>query len=178
MGFCLVASGFNQDSIPKVEPRVITYRATLDLLAETVSFVARALAAHRARNDDRPWQRTATPFEQAVIALRGYVTAATSDSSSAMQACRPRPATATSHEAVDMIAAHAPIPHEALTGGAGAREFACLDGTLIGCTRSSQRSGASHDLWISGKHRRHGGTTQALTDPAGLPLWVSDVEPE
>lgn len=40
-----------------------------------------------------------------------------------------------------------------------------------------ERSEAGHDLWYSGKHRRHGGNIQVLTDPTGYPVWVSDVEP-
>ena len=39
------------------------------------------------------------------------------------------------------------------------------------------RAEAGHDLWFSGKHRRHGGNVQVLSDPSGFPLWVSDVRP-
>ena len=48
---------------------------------------------------------------------------------------------------------------------------------LIGCTRSVAPSQAGHDLWFSGKHKRHGGNIQVLTGPTGYPEWVSDVEP-
>lgn len=33
------------------------------------------------------------------------------------------------------------------------------------------------DAWYSGKNREFGGVIQALMDPAGEPLWVSDVLP-
>src|SRR5205085_1059835 len=63
-------------------------------------------------------------------------------------------------------AAHAP--------GAG---YLCLDGTLVPTDRVAARAEAGHDLWCSGKHHRHGGSLQVLTDPTGFPLWVSAVRP-
>jgi len=51
---------------------VITYRASLDVPAETAYQVARWLAAHRKAHDVRPWQRAATPFVQAVMVLRWF----------------------------------------------------------------------------------------------------------
>jgi hypothetical protein len=53
----------------------------------------------------------------------------------------------------------------------------CLDGTLIPSTRSSAPSETGHDVWYSGKHKRHGGNIQVLCDPTGYPVWVGDVEP-
>jgi hypothetical protein len=46
---------------------VITYRASLDVPADTVHQVACWLAAHCKAHDVRPWQRAATPFVQAVM---------------------------------------------------------------------------------------------------------------
>lgn len=51
---------------------MITYRATLDLPAETVRQVAGWLSAHRKAHDRAPWQRAATPFVQAVMTLRWF----------------------------------------------------------------------------------------------------------
>jgi hypothetical protein len=51
---------------------VITYRATLDVPAQTVVCVSRWLAAHRNVHDVRPWQRAATPYAQAVLVLRWF----------------------------------------------------------------------------------------------------------
>ena len=82
------------------------------------------------------------------------------------------------HEGIDMIAAHAPDLSEVLAQGLGHRwPFVCLDGTLIASTRSSAPSESGHDIWYSGKHKRHGGNIQVLTGPTGYPEWVSDVEP-
>lgn len=77
-----------------------------------------------------------------------------------------------------MIATHAPeLPDVLIHGLEQGWAFVCLDGTLIASTRSSARSGAGHDIWYSGKHKRHGGSIQVLTGPTGYPEWVSDVEP-
>lgn len=82
------------------------------------------------------------------------------------------------HEAIDVIAAHAPDLHEILAHGlAQGWAFVCLAGTLIPSTRSAAPSEAGHDVWYSGKHKRHGANIQVLTGPSGYPEWVSDVEP-
>ena len=82
------------------------------------------------------------------------------------------------HEAIDVIADHAPgLPDVLARALREGWAFVCLDGTLIPSTRSSAPSEAGHDLWYSGKHRRHGGNIQVLTDPTGYRTWVSEVEP-
>ena len=82
------------------------------------------------------------------------------------------------HEAIDVIAAHAPDLPEVLAHGLQQGwTFCCLDGTPIPSVRSAAPSEAGHDVWYSGKHHRHGGNIQVLTGPAGYPEWVSDVEP-
>lgn len=52
-----------------------------------------------------------------------------------------------------------------------------LDGTLIETTRCSLPGDTGADLWYSGKHKRHGGNVQVITDPTGYPVWVSPAEP-
>ena len=51
---------------------MITYRATLDVPAETLRVVASWLLAHRKAHDTRPWQRAATPYVQAIMVLRWF----------------------------------------------------------------------------------------------------------
>jgi hypothetical protein len=157
---------------------VITYRATLDVPAATVSVVSRWLAAHRRAHDRRPWQRAATPYTQAVLVVRWFKEA--TDLRILARDARISVATAYRylHEAIDVIAAQAPdLPDVLARGLDEGWAFAGLDGTLIPSTRSSAPSAAGHDLWYSGKHHRHGGNVQVLTDETGFPVWTGEVEP-
>jgi hypothetical protein len=157
---------------------VITYRATLDVPASTVLLVSRWLLAHRLAHDRRPWQRAATPYVQAVLVLRWFKEA--TDIRILARDARVSIATAYRylHEAIDVIAAQTPELSEVLEHGLQQDwGFVCLDGTLIPSVRSAARSEAGHDVWYSGKHKRHGGNIQVLTGPTGYPEWVSDVEP-
>ena len=157
---------------------MITYRATLDVPAETARQVAQWLAAHRKAHDIRPWQRAATPFAQAIMVLRWFKE--NTDMRILARDAGVSIATAYRyvHEAIDVVAAQAPELPEVLAEALRQRwAFVCLDGTLIPCTRVSAPSEAGHDLWYSGKHNKHGGNIQVLADPAGWPVWVSDVEP-
>ena len=82
------------------------------------------------------------------------------------------------HEALDVIAAHAPALGAVLTHArAVGLPFLCLDGTLIPTDRVAARAERGHHLWYSGKHHAFGGSVQVICDPGGFPLWVSDVRP-
>ena len=157
---------------------MISYRATLDVPAHTVEVVSGWLAAHRQAHDRAPWQRAATPRAQAVLVLRWFKER--TDVRILARDARVSVATAYRylHEAIDVIAARAPeLPEVVARGREKGWAFVCLDGTLIPATRCSARSEAGHDLWYSGKHKRHGGNIQVLTGPTGYPEWVSPVEP-
>ena len=157
---------------------MITYGATLDVPRETAEQVSRWLRAHRRRVDTRPWQRAATCWTQAVLVLRWFKDATKVHLLARDAGISIATAYRYLHEAIDVIAANAPDLHQALTQGQQQGwAFVSLDGTLIESTRSSARSEAGHDLWYSGKHRRHGGNIQVLTDPSGYPVWTSPVEP-
>jgi hypothetical protein len=157
---------------------VITYRATLDVPAETAYQVARWLSAYRNTHDARPWQRVATPFVQAVLALRWFKEATDVPILARDAGVSIATAYRYLHEAIDVIADQAPnLPDVLAEGLRQGWAFVCLDGTLIPSTRVSAPSEVGHDLWYSGKHKQHGGNVQVLTDPTGYPVWVSDVEP-
>ncbi|MGK2928650.1 MAG: transposase family protein [Acidimicrobiales bacterium] len=157
---------------------MITYRATLDVPAGTLRAVTAWLRAHRKAHDARPWQRAATVYVQAVMVLRWF-----KDATDIRLLARDGGVSVATgyrylHEAIDVIADRAPELGEVLAQGLGQGwGFVCLDGTLIASTRSSAPSAAGHDVWYSGKHRRHGGNIQVLTSPSGYPEWVSEVEP-
>jgi len=132
------------------------------------------LREHRRAHDARPWQRAATVYVQAVMALRWFKDA----TDIRLLARDAGVSTATGyrylHEAIDVIADQAPeLPDVLARGLSEGWGFVCLDGTLIATTRSSAPSEAGHDIWYSGKHKRHGGNIQVLTGPSGYPEWVS-----
>jgi hypothetical protein len=82
------------------------------------------------------------------------------------------------HEALDVIAGHAPDLTDVLNcARAGGQPFVCLDGTLIPTDRVAARAERGHHLWYSGKHHAFGGNVQVVFDPTGFPLWVSQVCP-
>lgn len=157
---------------------MFTYRASLDIPDETLLQVTAWLYAHRRAHDRRPWQRAATPRTQAIMVLRWFKDA----TNPAVLARDARVSQATGyrylHEAIDVIAAQAPdLPQVLAIGHDAGWAFLTLDGTLIPTTRTRATSGNGHDLWYSGKHHRHGGNIQVLTDPTGFPIWTSPVEP-
>lgn len=157
---------------------MITYRATVDVPEQTLTTLARWLTAHRKLYDSRPWQRAATPWMQAILVLRWYKDA--TDLRLLARDAKISIATAYRylHEGITVIAARSPDLHQVLHRGVVEEwGFVCLDGTLIPATRSSERSENGHDIWYSGKHKRHGGNIQVLTGPTGYPEWVSEAEP-
>jgi hypothetical protein len=157
---------------------MISYRATLDVPADTVVCVSGWLAAHRKVHDSRPWQRAATPYVPAVLVLRWFKDASDLDALASDAGISIAMAYRYLHAAIDVIAAHVPDLRGVLACGREEQwELVCLDGTLITTVRSSRKSEAGHDLWYSGKHDRHGGNVQVLTGPGGYPEWVSPVEP-
>ena len=145
---------------------------------ETAYQVARWLSTYRNTHDARPWQRVATPFVQAVMALRWFKEATDVPTLARDAGVSLATAYRYLHEAIDVIADQAPdLPDVLAEGLRQGWAFVCLDGTLVPSTRVSAPSQAGHDLWCSGKHKQHGGNVQVLTDPTGYPVWVSDVEP-
>lgn len=157
---------------------MLSYRATLDVPHATVARVSSWLQAHRRRVDDRPWQRAATCWTQAVLVLRWL-----KDGTDVSVLARDAGISLASgyrylHEGIEVIADQMPQLHDVLDSGRRAGwAFVCLDGTLIETARSSAKSLAGHDLWYSGKHHAHGGNIQVVTDPSGFPVWTSPVEP-
>ena len=86
------------------------------------------------------------------------------------------------NEGIDVLAAQAPDLREAL-GQAVEDGLAYLtpDGKAVAAGRcllkTASRKGEAIDLWYSGKTHDFGGNIQAIFDPRGIPLWISDVLP-
>lgn len=72
------------------------------------------------------------------------------------------------HDALGVIAAHAQASAMSSTKPWTRAGGVCLGGTLIDADRCAViNPDSGHDLWFSGKHKRHGGNVQALCEPSG-----------
>lgn len=157
---------------------MITYRATLDVPDAVFTTVVRWIRQHRKQVDRRPWQRAATCRDHALLVLRCLKDATLIDAAARDIAVSRATGYRYFHEAVDVIAEHAPdladVLERARLEGWSHIE---LDGTLIPTTRLSVRTERGNDAWYSGKHKQHGGNLQVIYDPHGFPVWVAPAEP-
>ncbi len=156
----------------------MSHRARLDVSAPVLRAVTAWIARHRRRSGARPAQRAGTVHTQVVLVLRwlrhrlDLRTLAVEAGISIATGYRYL------HEALDVIAAHAPGLGDVLERARAADlPFVCLDGTLVPTDRVAARAERGHHLWYSGKHHAFGGSVQVLADSTGFPLWVSDVRP-
>ncbi|WP_199565767.1 transposase family protein [Spongiactinospora rosea] len=85
------------------------------------------------------------------------------------------------HEGTQALAAQAPDLHQALDRArADGLPFLILDGIVIPADRCREQAMSVrpiHRSVVPGKVRDHGGNVQAVFTTAGMPVWVSDVEP-
>lgn len=157
---------------------MFTYSAICDVPEETLQHVTALLHAHRCEIGTRAGRRAGTVRTQAKLVLRWF----RDDPPMRMLAFEAGLPISTSyrylHEAIDVIAEQAPDLHDVLEQAR--REgwsHLTLDGTLIEIDRVNERTEAGHHLWYSGKHKTQGANIQILADPAGFPVWSSEVEP-
>ncbi|MDR2380095.1 MAG: transposase [Bifidobacteriaceae bacterium] len=158
---------------------MITYRATLDVPDHFAHAVAGWLAEHRLAHDIRPWQRAASPLTQAIMFLRWARDATRVDVIARDAGVSQATAYRYIHEAVDVVAAHGTDLGDALgLAEASGEPFLMIDGTLVPSNRCRAKNPETgHDLWYSGKHKRHGANVQVLMDSCGYPLWASPGSP-
>jgi hypothetical protein len=161
---------------------VIAYRVMLDVPRELIVYVAGLLRAERTARGTRTGTRALTCFRQAAFVIvwfrdrpditrlgRGF---------GISQATAYRYLT----EGIAVLAAQAPDLREALERAtAQSLTHLILDGKTVACDRvretKTSRKGKQIDAWYSGKTHDFGGLIQALMDPAGIPLWISEVLP-
>ena len=156
----------------------MSHRASLDVSAPVLKAVTGWIARYRRRPGTRPAQRVGTVHAQVVLALRWLRHRLDVRTLAADAGVSIATAYRYLHEALDVIAAHAPALGAVLTHArAAGLPFLCLDGTLIPTDRVAARAERGHHLWYSGKHHAFGGSVQVICDPGGFPLWVSDVRP-
>jgi hypothetical protein len=161
---------------------VIPYRAILDVPRALAQYLGRLLKAERRERGTRRDSRALTCFQQAVFGLRWFrqnvdVTALARDHGISR---------ATGYryldEVITVLAAQAPDLHEALQRAKqdGVTHL-ILDGKLFSTDRLGEQTtsvkGEQIDTWYSGKHREPGGNVQAVMEPDGFPLWLSNGEP-
>ena len=159
---------------------MLSYRATLDLPDTIVRRISAWLSAHRRRHDRRPWQRAKSCWTQAVMVCRWMLDATPIHRLARDHGLSQATCYRYLHEALDVVADRAPDLHEVLDAQhAHGAAFVCLDGTLIAtnAVHIPTEQGKTTDAWYSGKHHRHGGNTQVLTDHTGFPIWTSPVSP-
>ena len=156
----------------------MSHRASLNVSATVLKAVTGWIARRRRRPGSRPGQRAGTVHTQVALLLRwlrhrlDLRTLAADAQLSIATAYRYL------HEALDVVAAHAPDLSDVLARARrGGQPFVCLDGTLIPTDRVAARAERGHHLWYSGKHHAFGGNVQVIFDATGFPLWVSDVCP-
>lgn len=161
---------------------MIPHRATLDVSRELAQYVGRLLWQERRLRTTPKGSRALTCFRQAVMVLRWF--RGVRDIPKLGRDHKVSRATAYRYidEGIAVLAVQAPDLHEALERARNDRHaYLIMDGTLLPTDRCAQQTlsvkGEPIDLWYSGKAHEHAGNIQALSCPAGLPLWVSDVEP-
>lgn len=159
-----------------------SYCVTLDVSRELILYVTRLLRAERRVRGTRKGTRSLTCFKQAQFVLawfrdrpdverlgRGFGLSRSS-------AYRYR------DEGVAVLARQAPDLHMALERAkADGLTYLILDGKVFDTDRVAgkklNRKGEPVDVWYAGKTHDFGGNVQALMDPRGIPLWLSEVLP-
>ena len=156
----------------------VRFSSVLEARRETTDFLARLLHQRRCAIGTRSGTRALGPFRQAVLVLRWFLDNTRLRQLAADNAISSSTTYAYLHEAIDVLAAHAPDVHGALLAAKAAGvTHVNLDGTLIHTDRVAMRGPNGADLWWSGKHKHHGGNIQVLSYPDGFPAWTSDVRP-
>jgi DDE superfamily endonuclease len=161
---------------------VYSYALTLDVDRETVRYVARLLSVERRRRGTRRGTRLLTPFKQALFGLAWLRDRVDVERLGAGFSLSRTTAYRYPDEVLEVLADQAPDLEQTLEAAKAAGcAYLILDGTLISTDRLAEtkasKKGREIDAWFSGKSREFGGVIQALMDPSGEPLWVSDVRP-
>lgn len=154
---------------------MITYRATLDVPDDLVSWLENIVATRRSEAGGT-W-RALTSYDQAVLALVYLLTDATYVELGRSFCVATDTAWRYVDETLDALAPLAPTLTEALTA-TGEERRALLDGTLIRTWRcTTMATDTNRDPLYSGKHHDHGVNVQALTSTSGDLLYLGQARP-
>jgi len=161
---------------------VITCRATLDVPMELLRFVTRLLITERRLRGTPARSRALTCREQAIVVLRRFRDRTRIEQLGRDHGVSRPTACRYVAEGTEVLAVQAPGPHGALERALEEGvPFLILDGKLFSTDRVAEQvtsvKGDEIDAWYSGKHRRPGGSVQAVMRPGGRPLWASAAGP-
>lgn len=161
---------------------MIPYRAILDVPRALAQYVGKLLKAERRERGTRRDSRVLTCFQQAVFGLRWFRQNVDVPALSRDHGISRATGYRYLDEVIEVLAAQAPELHDAL--GKATQDgvtHLILDGKLFSTDRLGEQTtsvaGAQIDAWYSGKHREPGANVQALIEPDGFPLWLSEAEP-
>ncbi len=147
---------------------MLSYPSTIALSTTTLGHVTQVVRTYRRAIGSR-WRKLA-PHRQALLVLAHLRNGDTYARLAAGFGVGIATAYRYVRETVDLLAAQAPSLTAALWRLAWTHNnYAILDGTVIRIDRV-----AADRPFYSGKHRHHGINLQALTDPYGQLLWISD----
>jgi hypothetical protein len=162
---------------------VYTYSAKLDVHRNTVRYVAALLRAERRRRGTRRGTRRLSPFKQAIYVLAWMRDKPDIERLGGGFGLARSSAYRYLEEGLRVLAAKAPTLADALDRARTEQvPYVILDGKTVMTDRThaqkkTSRKGREIDAWYSGKTHDFGGLIQALMNPKGIPLWVSEVLP-
>ena len=157
---------------------MVTYTAVLDVTEDTVFFLARLLWLRRCELGTRRGRRSLGCYRQAVLVIRWFLDGTRRAQLAVDHGIGGSTGYRYLHEGIDVLAICSPdLPEAIAVAKAAGQTHLNLDGTVVVTDRCSHPGPNGADLWWSGKHKRHGGNIQVLSDTDGWPIWVSGVRP-
>lgn len=154
---------------------MITYRATLDVPEDLVSWIENVIAARRGERGGSWYALTC--FGQAVMTLVWLVKSATYEQLAADFGVGVGTAHDYVNDTIDQLALFAPTLADAIVA-AGSDRRLLLDGTLIPTWRcAAPATEVNPDPLYNGKHHDHGMVVQALTDTDGELVFLGQARP-
>lgn len=154
---------------------MITYRATLDVPEELVSWVENVVAARRSERGGC-WYAL-TSWDVAVMTLVWLIKGATYQQLAADFGVSVGTAHDHVNDTIDALAVYAPTLGEAIAA-VGPERRLLLDGTLIPTWRcTSIATDTNPDPLYNGKHHQHGMVMQGITDTRGELAFLGQARP-
>jgi hypothetical protein len=161
---------------------VLTYSVILDVPREEVLFVSRLLLAERETRGTRTGTRLLNCSDQAIYVIAWFRDKVDIPRLGAAFGLSRSTSYRYLDEGIEVLARQAPDLHQALQRATqeGVTHL-ILDGKVVDSDRLREkrlsRKGKKIDSWYAGKTHDFGGNIQALMNPCGIPLWLSEVLP-